>query len=108
MFRRLIFPKEVTDQEARRLAQPAALAIMALCGLLILSGWEFLRTKGNQGSVPILIGIFGIIYGLILLYAIVPSPKLLQLLKWPIALINAVAINMGALYLPAALGIIPH
>ena len=50
MFRRLIFPKEVTDQEARRLAHPAALAIIVLCGLLILSGWEIVRTKGNHGS----------------------------------------------------------
>jgi diguanylate cyclase (GGDEF)-like protein len=108
MLRRLIFPKEVTDQEARRLARPAALAIMALCGLLILSGWEIMRTNGNQGSAPILIGIFGVIYGLILLYVIVPSPKLLIWFKWPIALINALAINIGVLYLPAMLGIIPH
>lgn len=108
MFRRLIFPKEVTDQEARWLARPAALAIMALCGLLVLSGWEIVRTKGNQGSIPILIGIFGIIYGLILLYVIMPSPKLLQWLKWPITLVNAIAISIGVHYLPAVLGIIPH
>lgn len=108
MFRRLIFPKEVTDQEARRLAQPAALAIMLLCGLLVLSGWEIVRTKGNQGSIPILIGISGILYGLIMLFVIVPSPRLLQWFKWPVTLANAIAISIAVLYLPAELDIIPY
>jgi diguanylate cyclase (GGDEF)-like protein len=50
----------------------------------------------------------GILYGLTLLYIIVPSPKLLQLLKWPVTLVNAVSIGLGVYYLPPVIGVIPH
>lgn len=106
MFRRLIFPKDVTDHEARRLAQPAALAIMILCALLIISGLMG-ALRGDINSIQVLMGVAGIVYSIALFHIIIPFPKRLQRFKWLIALINATAVGIGVLYLPNELDVIP-
>lgn len=107
MLRRIIYPKEITDQEARRLAEPAALAAVVLCFLLIISGLsEFITGQGDY--LPIILGCSGIFYALILFYGIMPSPKRLQLYKWPVVFMNAAAISIGMSLLHANLQIIPQ
>jgi len=108
MFRRLIFPKEVTDQEARWLAQPAVLSILLLCGLMILTGLKLIQSKGSQGIIVILLGMCGFFYGLVLTNVVTTSPRLLQRLKWPVAASNAIAIGIGMHYLPPVLGATPY
>ena len=105
MFRRLIFPKEVSDQEARHLVQPAALAIMILCGLLILSGaLELLN--GAPGLMTILLGVAGLLYAMTVFYLIFPYPQRLQLLKWPIVLGCVFSISSLDFFLAGELGIV--
>jgi diguanylate cyclase (GGDEF)-like protein len=107
MRRRFIYPKEVTDQEARRLAEPAALATVVLCILLIISEVDvFISGKGNY--LPIILGIAGIFYALTLFYGIMPSPKLLQIYKWPIIITNAASVSIGMSLLSAGLQLIPQ
>jgi len=107
MQRRLIYPKEVTDQQARRLAEPAALATVVLCGLLILSGVSNIFSV-REYYIPILLGIGGILYAVILFYGIMPSPVRLQRYKWLITIANATAITIGLNLLPSSLQYIPQ
>jgi diguanylate cyclase (GGDEF)-like protein len=106
MPRRLIYPKEVTDQEARRLAEPAALATMILCGLLIVVGVQSILTD-KPYYLPLILGAMGIVYALILFYVIMPSPKRLQLYKWPVIFLQAIAVSSGIWLLTGDLRIIP-
>jgi len=107
MLRRLIYPREVTDQEARQLAEPAALATVALCFMLILSDIGVLFT-GEGDYLPIILGISGILYALVLFYGIMPSAKRLQLYKWPIVFTNAIAVSIGMSLLNVNLQFIPQ
>lgn len=107
MFRRLIFPNEVTDQEARSQAQPAALATMVLCGYLVLSG-SIQLIPGESGTSQILMGVAGILYAVAIYYVIVPYPARLQRSKWPITLINVAAVSVGMVFIPVEIDIIPR
>jgi diguanylate cyclase (GGDEF)-like protein len=107
MQRRLIYPKEVTDQEARRLAEPAALATALLCVLLIFSGLNSFFS-GKDYKLPIILGCGGIFYAVILFYGIMPSPVRLQKYKWFITIANVAAISAGLWLLPDNLQTIPQ
>jgi diguanylate cyclase (GGDEF)-like protein len=108
MQRRLISPKEVTDQEARRLAEPAALASVILCCLLIISGLDNFLFSGKDFSIPIIMGSSGILYAVILFYGIMPSPSRLEKYKWFITVSNAISISVGLIFLPENLDVIPQ
>jgi len=94
MSRRLIYPKEVTDQEARRLAEPAALATGILCCLLILVGINGVYA-GNTNYLLIILGCIGTVYAVVLFYVIMPSPERLHSYKWPIVFSNVTLISTG-------------
>jgi diguanylate cyclase (GGDEF)-like protein len=94
MPRRLIYPKEVTDQDARRLAEPAALATVILCCLLIVVGINGVYA-GNSNYFLIILGCIGMVYAVVLFYVIMPSPKRLQLYKWPLVISNVALISVG-------------
>ena len=98
MPRRLIYPKEVTDQEARQLAEPAAVSTVVLCILLIFAGIESI-TSPKPNNILIILGIIGIIYAILMFYVIMPSPKRLKSYKWPIVVAQAVAVSLGVLLL---------
>jgi diguanylate cyclase (GGDEF)-like protein len=102
----LIYPKEVTDQEARRLATPAAFAIVMVCVLLILAGVES-TYSGNPNFILVILGFLGIGYAAVLFYLIMPSPKYMQQFKWPITLAHAFSISIGLYLLPGELMIFP-
>lgn len=105
MFRRLIFPKEVSDQEARHLAGPAALAIMILCGFLILAG-AFQLLDGEPGLPAILLGLAGLLYAMTVFYVIFPYSNRLQFSKWPIVVGCVFAVSCLDLFLVGTLGLI--
>jgi len=106
MSQRLIGPKEVTDQEARRRAEPAALATFILCCLLILAGVER-GNSGNANYVAIVLGIIGIAYCIFLYYVVIPSPYILSKFKWFLLVTQVVAIFVGFYLVPFELRIIP-
>jgi diguanylate cyclase (GGDEF)-like protein len=106
MPRRLIYPKEVTDQEARRMAEPAALATVILSCLLILAGIQSVY-QGIPNTILIILGLVGIIYAVIMFYLIMPSPQRLQTFKWPIIIIQAAAVIIGIYLVPGDLRIFP-
>ena len=106
MPRRLIYPKEVTDQEARKLSEPAALATVVFCCLLILIGIQQVG-NGQLNYIPIILGIIGIVYAAVLFYWIMPSPKMLQIYKWPIVVSQATSVSVGVFFLNGYVRIIP-
>lgn len=107
MLRRLISPEHVSHRETRHLAQPAALTTIVLCGCLIIYGIHELFF-GDMSVLPLALGTAGGIYAVILFYVIVRKPSHLQKLRWPTAIINAMCIGTGLLYLPTELDIIPQ
>jgi diguanylate cyclase (GGDEF)-like protein len=106
MPRRLIYPKEITDQEARRLAEPAALATLLVCCLLILVGIESVFS-GKPNYTLIILGLIGIFYAIVLFYVIMPSSNLIQLYKWPIIFAQAISVLAGVLLIQAEYRIFP-
>ena len=102
----MIYPKEVTDQEARRLAEPAALASIILSFLLILAGFEKTVTSTTD-YLLVFLGILGILYAMTLFYFVMPSIKFVQILKWPILISNTLAVSAGVYFLNGSLLIVP-
>jgi diguanylate cyclase (GGDEF)-like protein len=107
MQRKIIYPKEVTDYQARQLAEPAALATVVLCGLLILSGISSIFA-GGENFISLILGVGGILYAITLFYGIMPSPTRLQKYKWLIVISNAAVISAGLVLLPENLQTIPQ
>ena len=106
MPRRLIYPKEVTDQEARRLAEPAALATVIFCCLMILVGFQKV-ISGDPQYILIVLGVVGIVYAFVLFYIIMPSPQRLIKYKWLIFFANMSAVSLGVLLLSGYFRIFP-
>src|SRR5258706_14312594 len=92
MLRRLISPKNVTYQEARRLTQPAMLTTLALGGLLILFSLRGI-TDENIRILSFLLGSLGIAYGIYVFYVIGPMPSRLQKWKWGARLTHSILIG---------------
>ena len=76
------------------MAEPAALATGILCCLLIVAGIKGVYA-GNSDYFLIILGCIGTVYAVVLFYVIMPSPKRLQLYKWPIVIANAALISIG-------------
>ena len=102
MLRRLISPKNVTYQEARRLTQPAMLATFVLGGLLILIGLRNLPPN-NIRVLSFMLGMLGICYGFYVFYIIVPMPARLQKWRWGAVLTHAILIGAALIVVPADL-----
>ncbi len=102
MLRRLISPKNVTYQEARRLTQPAMLTTLALGGLLILFSLRGI-TDENIRILSFLLGSLGIAYGIYVFYVIVPMPSRLQKWKWGAVLTHSILIGTALIVVPPEL-----
>jgi len=108
MLRKLIFPKNVPYRETRHLAQPAALTTIVLCGFLMLYGVQALFSS-NLHIWPLLpLGVAGVVYAVALRRAIVKTPAELQKWRWPTALINAVCVAAGLIFIPEYFHAIPQ
>ncbi len=89
------------------MAEPAALATVVLCFLLILSEAQvFWVGKGDY--LPIVLGIIGILYAMALFYGVMPSPRRSQVFKWPIIITNAIAVSIGLMLLSNSLRFVPQ
>ena len=106
MPRKMIYPKEVTDHDARRLAEPAALATIVLCFLLIFPGIAGVYSS-NINILLIFLGGVGIVYAIFLFYVVSPSPLRIKIYKWPIVITNEITVVIGLYWLPRELQIIP-
>ena len=106
MQRKLIYPKEVTDQEARRLAEPAAMATVIFCCLLILVGIQRV-VSGEPDYILIVLGVVGVIYAVALFYLVMPSPARLTTYKWPIVFAQTAAVSLGVFLLNGYFRIFP-
>lgn len=108
MLHKLISSKSVTYRETRHLARPAALATIILCLCLIVYGtYAVLSGKFDLWLLPVL-GVTGVVYAIAVYQAIVKTPSQLQKWKWPTALINAVCVAAGLVFIPDQLHIIPQ
>jgi diguanylate cyclase (GGDEF)-like protein len=107
MFRRLLSPKALNEQDARRIAEPAALAVLILCGIIIVYGILNL-TLVPLADQAIFLGAGGIIFGVVLFISVVPHPQRLQKWKWPIVAANAVFLIINLAVLPEEFDIIAH
>jgi diguanylate cyclase (GGDEF)-like protein len=107
MLRRIISPQNLTDHEARHLAEPAVLATIALCGLLAFSGAQGILA-GSKSYTLFLIGFGGIFYAVALFYLIMPVPSRLQKWKWGLTAANSVALGIALVLLPPQVIIISY
>lgn len=105
MLRRLISPKNVTHHEARHLIWPALFMILVLAGFLLFANLQSL-IAGDGAKMPLLLGIFGVVYGLLLFFIIMPLPSRLQKWKWGAVFVHSVLIGVGLIAQPQQLDII--
>ncbi len=107
IFHKPNFPRNVSDQEIRWLATPAALASFVLFSVLIYIGIHNILA-GQPNPTPLVLGIGGMVYATLLFYFIMPIPSRVQRWKWVIAIINAVAIGYSLGLLDETYNIIPQ
>ncbi len=88
------------------MAEPAALATVIFCCLLIMVGIQRV-ISGAPDYILVVLGIAGIVYAVVLFYMVMPSPQRLLKYKWLIVFSQTSAVSLGVFLLSGYLRIFP-
>ncbi len=105
MLHKIMSSQNIAYRETRHLALPMALTTIILCIYLVVDG---VYAFGGPHLWQMLLGIGSTFYSVALYYVITRTPSQLQKWRWPTALINALCVATGLIFLPEQFYIVPQ